>query len=94
MSQVFNLGQWKRAYVVTTTGHVSLNPDPLTLAGLNAISIRNKGQLLANIVASTDLDIFCLTLVYTFLTLVFPSILLYVFLPTTVLTVPDTVRWW
>ena len=37
---------------------VCLNPGPLTLG---ARSIRNKGPLLADIVASNDLDIFCLT---------------------------------
>ena len=36
---------------------VSLNPGPLTLV-LNA---RNKGPLLANMVASNDLDFLCLT---------------------------------
>ena len=40
---------------------VSLNPGPLTLVVLNTRSIRNKGPLLANIVASNDLDILCLT---------------------------------
>ena len=37
---------------------MSLNPGPLTL---NARSVRNKGPLLANKVASNDLDFLCLT---------------------------------
>ena len=37
-------------------GDVSLNPGPLTLGVLNARSIRNKGPILANIVASNGLD--------------------------------------
>ena len=42
-------------------GDVSLkNPGPLTLGILNARSVRNKGPLLANIVASNDLDFLCL----------------------------------
>ena len=41
-------------------GDVSLNPDPLTLGVLNARSIRNKGPLLADMVASNDLDFLCL----------------------------------
>ena len=40
---------------------VSLNPGPLTLNVLNARAIRNKGPLLADIVASNDLDFLCLT---------------------------------
>ena len=42
-------------------GDVSLNPGPLTLGVLNTRSVRNKGPLLADIVASNDLDILCLT---------------------------------
>ena len=38
-------------------GDVSLNPGPLTLGVLNTRSVRDKGPLLANIVASNDLDI-------------------------------------
>ena len=37
-------------------GDVSLNPGPLTLCVLNARSRRNKGPLLADMVASNDLD--------------------------------------
>ena len=40
---------------------VSLNPGALTLGVLNTRSLRNKGPLLVNIVASNDLDILCLT---------------------------------
>ena len=42
-------------------GDVFLNPGPLTLSVLNATSIRNKGPLLADMVASNDLDVLCLT---------------------------------
>ena len=42
-------------------GEVSLNPGPLTLGVLNARSIRNKGPLLADMVASNDLEFLCLT---------------------------------
>ena len=40
---------------------MSLNPGPLTLGGLNARSVRNKGPLLADMVASNVLDLLCLT---------------------------------
>ena len=40
---------------------MSLNPGPLTLCVLNARSIRNKGPLLADMVASDDLEFLCLT---------------------------------
>ena len=43
------------------SGDVSLNPGPLTLGVVNTRSIRNKGPFLADIVASNDLDILCLT---------------------------------
>ena len=39
---------------------VSLKLGPLTFGVLNARSIRNKGPLLADIVASNDLDFPCL----------------------------------
>ena len=39
-------------------GDVSLNPDPFTLGVLNARSVRNKGPLLTDMVASYDLDFF------------------------------------
>ena len=39
----------------------SLNSGPLTLGVLNTRSVKNKGPLLADIVASNDLDILCLT---------------------------------
>ena len=42
-------------------GDVSLNPGPFTLSVLNARSVRNKGPLLADMVASYDLDFLCLT---------------------------------
>ena len=42
-------------------GDVSLNPGPFTLGVLNAGSVRNKGPLLADMVASYDLDFLCLT---------------------------------
>ena len=42
-------------------GDVSLNPGPLTLGVLNARSIRNKGPLQADMVASNDIDFLCLT---------------------------------
>ena len=42
-------------------GDESLNPGPLTLGVLNARSIRNKGPILADMVASNDLDFNCLT---------------------------------
>ena len=41
---------------------VSLKPGPLTLGVLNARSVRNKGPLLADMVASNDLDFLCLTI--------------------------------
>ena len=41
-------------------GDVSLNPGPLTLGVLNARFVRNKGPLLADMVASNDLDFLCL----------------------------------
>ena len=40
---------------------MSLNPGLLTLGVLNARSVRNKGPLLADMVASNDLDFLCLT---------------------------------
>ena len=43
------------------SGDVSLNPGPLTLGVVNTRSVRNKGPLLADIVALNDLDILCLT---------------------------------
>ena len=42
-------------------GDVSLNPGPFTLGVLNARFVRNKGPLLADMVASYDLDLLCLT---------------------------------
>ena len=42
-------------------GDVSFNPGPLTLGVLNARSVRNKGPLLADMVASNDLERLCLT---------------------------------
>ena len=42
-------------------GDVSLNPGPFTLGVLNARSVRNKGPLLADMVASYDLDFLCPT---------------------------------
>ena len=42
-------------------GDVSLNPGLLILSVLNARSIRNKGPLLADMVASNDLEFLCLT---------------------------------
>ena len=42
-------------------GNVSLNPGPLTLGVLSARSVRNNGPLLANMVASNDLEFLCLT---------------------------------
>ena len=42
-------------------GDVSLNPGPFTLGVLNARSVMNKGPLLADMVASYDLDFLCLT---------------------------------
>ena len=42
-------------------GDVSLNPGPLTLGVLNARSVRKRGPLLTDIVASNDLDFLCLT---------------------------------
>ena len=42
-------------------GDVSLNPGLFTLGVLNARSVRNKGPLLADMVASYDLDFLCLT---------------------------------
>ena len=39
---------------------MSLNPGPLTLSVLNVRSVRNKGPLLADMVASNDLDFLCL----------------------------------
>ena len=61
MSQIFKYSQRKRANVLLLGGDVSLNPGPLTLGLLNTRSVRNKGPLLADIVASNDLDILCLT---------------------------------
>ena len=40
---------------------LSLNPGPLTLGELNARSISTKVPLLADMVASNDLDLLCLT---------------------------------
>ena len=40
---------------------MSLNPGPLTLGVLNARSLRNKGPLLVDMVASNNLDFLCLT---------------------------------
>ena len=40
---------------------MSLNPGPLTLSVLNARSVRNKGPLLADMVASNGLYSLCLT---------------------------------
>ena len=40
---------------------MSLNPGLLKLGILNPSSIRNKGPLLADMVASNDLDFLCLT---------------------------------
>ena len=40
---------------------LSPNPDHLTLGILNERSLRNKGPLLADIVATNDLDFLCLT---------------------------------
>ena len=37
---------------------MSLNPGPLTLGILNARSVRNNGPLLAEMVASNDLDFY------------------------------------
>ena len=42
-------------------GDASLNPGPFTLGVLNVRSIRNKGPLLADMVASNDFDFLCLT---------------------------------
>ena len=42
-------------------GDVCLNPGPLTLGVLNTGSVRNKGPLLADIVASNDIHILYLT---------------------------------
>ena len=42
-------------------GDVSLNPGPFTLGVLNARSVRNKGPLLADMVAKNDFDFLCLT---------------------------------
>ena len=42
-------------------GDVSLNPGPLTLGVLNARVVRNKGPLLADMVASNVVDLLCLT---------------------------------
>ena len=39
----------------------NFNHGPLTLGVLNARSVRNKGPLLADLVASNDLDFLCLT---------------------------------
>ena len=47
-------------------GDVSFNPGPLTLCILNARSVRNKGPLLANMVASNDLDFLSLTEIHIF----------------------------
>ena len=41
-------------------GEVSLNPGPFTLGVLNARSVKNKGPLLADMVASYDLHFLCL----------------------------------
>ena len=40
---------------------MSLSPGPLTLCVLNTRSVRNKGPLLADMIASYDLDFLCLT---------------------------------
>ena len=47
--------------ILLLSGDVSLNPGPLTLGVVNTRSVRNKGSLLDDIVASNDLDILCLT---------------------------------
>ena len=51
----------KFSTMVNRRGLLFLNPGPLTLGVLNARSIINKGPLLADIVASNDLDFLCLT---------------------------------
>ena len=40
---------------------MSFNPGPLKFGVLNARSVRNKGPLLADMLASNDLDFLCLT---------------------------------
>ena len=40
---------------------MSLNPGPFTRGDLNARSVRNKGPLLADMVATSDLDFLCFT---------------------------------
>ena len=49
---------------------MSLNPGPLTLGVLNARSIRNKGPLLADMVATNDPDFLCLTETHIFVPLI------------------------
>ena len=51
----------RRLLLLLLLGDVSLNPGPLTLGLLNDRSVRNKGPLLADMVASNDLDFLCLT---------------------------------
>ena len=69
---------------------MSIKPGPLTLGVLDARSIRNKGLLLAYMVASNDLDFLCLTetnippfdsdpaLISVFLTVLVPQVLVVV----------------
>ena len=47
--------------ILLLDGDVSLNPGPPTQGVLNARSVRNKGPLLADMVASNDLDLLSLT---------------------------------
>ena len=47
--------------LILMCGDVAINPGPVMLGLVNARSIRNKGPLLADTIASHSFDFLCLT---------------------------------
>ena len=47
--------------LILMCGDVAMNPGPVMLGSVNARSIRNKGNLLADTIASHAFDLLCLT---------------------------------
>ena len=47
--------------LILMCGHVAMNPGPVMLSLVNARSIRNKGSLLGDTIASHTFDFLCLT---------------------------------
>ena len=47
--------------LILMCGHVAMNPGPVMLGLVNARSIRNKGSLLGDTIASHTFDFLCLT---------------------------------